>query len=420
MSHRAQKRTLPAYHLVLYVIVNKIFIYKPTTHGHMVPCLCYISDFRWLYIAGFDPGALSKRFGAKWRLVVLHCGQTPKGQVQQNSPQSLQIFDTGLFHQHLLTANLYVFWLAWSKVGQNVFMAFCVLYCCPTRLVPDMDFCSEFVAQVSLVPSSSNSLYAFELGIPSLLTGEHSYILRDTVDGYVLKSAAAIPEFLDKMNLTELESVGIAARESSYLRFSKFAARPRVSLLMDSISIKATRPTRIALFLQMHNASLWSSLYECMENVFLAAEKHRSVDLFIITTSEESAATLTSLAKTFKSFSSLRYLVVAVGKNKGADIGLFLQQLVMNVELQLDVDIILKLHSKRKPLWRSLLVDSLCGSVEVVRRHLDALEADPMMAMIGPSKLTWGPDSQSFIAPGVLQKNTSFSPLDLAFMKNHK
>ena len=251
-----------------------------------------------------------------------------------------------------------------------------------------------------MVPSSSNSLYAFELGIPSLLTGEHSYILRDSVDGYVLKSAAAIPEFLDKVNLTELQSVGIAARESSYLRFSKAAARPRVSLLMDSISnSKATRPTRIALFLQMHNASLWSSLYECMENVFLAADKHRSVDLFIITTSEESAATLKSLAKTFNSFSTLRYLVVAVGKNKGADIGLFLQQLVMNVELQLDVDIILKLHSKRKPLWRSLLVDSLCGSVDVVRRHLDALESDPMMAMIGPSKLTWGPDSQSFIAP---------------------
>lgn len=284
------------------------------------------------------------------------------------------------------------------KSWSECFMALCLLnFCQPGS--PRHDLSSEFVAQVSLVPSSSNSLYAFELGIPPLLTGEHSYILRDTVDGYVLKSAAAIPEFLDKMNLTELDSVGIAARESSYLRFSKFAARPRVSLLMDSISSKATRPTRIALFLQMHNASLWSSLYECMENVFLAAEKHRSVDLFIITTSEESAATLTSLAKTFKSFSSLRYLVVAVGKNKGADIGLFLQQLVMNVELQLDVDIILKLHSKRKPLWRSLLVDSLCGSVEVVRRHLDALEADPMMAMIGPSKLTWGPDSQSFIAP---------------------
>ena len=74
--------------------------------------------------------------------------------------------------------------------------------------------------------------------------------------------------------------------------------------------------------------------------------------------------------------------------------GLFLQQLVMNVELQMDIDIIFKLHSKRKELWRSLLVDSLCGSVEVVRRNVECLEQNPKVGIVGPAKLTWGPDSK--------------------------
>lgn len=55
---------------------------------------------------------------------------------------------------------------------------------------------------------------------------------------------------------------GFSARESSHLRFSLAAGQTRLGFLMDSLEEKTPRPgtTRIALFLQMHNASLWWSL----------------------------------------------------------------------------------------------------------------------------------------------------------------
>lgn len=301
-------------------------------------------------------GALSERFGVNWLLVVLEtCGisldKFPSGQ------HVLLINDKELFYQHMRGANLYV----------------------------------------SLVPSgpSLSIAYASSLGIPSLATS-HDQLLRNGGDGYLLPPQM-LPQFLAKITTSELRDVGFSARESSHLRFSLAAGQTRLGFLMDSLEEKTPRGTRIALFLQMHNASLWWSLSSCIENVLLAAAPGRSVDLFVITTSQANAATLRSLAEGLRKFAALRYVVVALGANKGADIGLFLQQLLLNVDLQLEVDLVFKLHSKRKELWRSLLVDSLCGSVEVVKRNVEAMERSPNIGIIGPSKLTWGPDSQSFI-----------------------
>ena len=50
----------------------------------------------------------------------------------------------------------------------------------------------------------------------------------------------------------------------------------------------------------------------------------------------------------------------------------------------LEVDLVFKLHSKRKELWRSLLVDSLCGSVEVVKRNVEAMERSPNIGSWDP------------------------------------
>eukprot|EP00435_Cladocopium_sp_Y103_P011731 s1445_g3.t1 len=302
-------------------------------------------------------GALSQRFGANWLLVVLATCEIDQFPSHQ---QFLLIKDKELFYQHMRGANLYV----------------------------------------SLVPSgpSLSTAYASSLGIPSLATS-NDQLLRIGRDGYLLPSQDMLPQFLAKINTSELRNVGLSARESGNLRFSMAAGQTRLGFLMDSLqrAEKTPRGTRIALFLQMHNASLWWSLSSCIENVLLAAAPSRSVDLFVITTSLASAATLRSLAGGLRKFGALRHVVVALGANKGADIGLFLQQLLLNVDLQLEVDLIFKLHSKRKELWRSLLVDSLCGSVEVVRRNVEAMERSPNIGIIGPSKLTWGPDSQSFI-----------------------
>ena len=60
-----------------------------------------------------------------------------------------------------------------------------------------------------------------------------------------------------------------------------------------------------------------------MENVLLAAGPARSVDLFIITTSEDAQTQLRRHANALRlrHGSVLRHVVVALGNNKGADIG---------------------------------------------------------------------------------------------------
>ena len=50
------------------------------------------------------------------------------------------------------------------------------------------------------------------------------------------------------------------------------------------------------------------------------------------------------------------------------------------------MDLVFKLHSKRKELWRSLLVDSLCGSVEVVKRNVEAMERSPNIGSWDPGE----------------------------------
>ena len=89
------------------------------------------------------------------------------------------------------------------------------------------------------------------------------HLLRSGVDGYLLGGATELPRFLLQINTSELAMVGMAAQSAGQLRFSKAAAKSRVQYLMDSLdSVRNTTitKTRIALFLQMHNATLWWSL----------------------------------------------------------------------------------------------------------------------------------------------------------------
>ena len=149
------------------------------------------------------------------------------------------------------------------------------------------------------------------------------------------------------------------------------------------------RPNRVAMFLQIHNVSLWPALLPCMENVLKAVS---SVKLYAITTSEENVEKLKAFTMQLKQdYPSLSGVVVSLGVNKGADLGLFLQQLQLYEEMNFEV--LLKIHSKRKAEWRGLAVDPLCGSVAIVQKNVARLQ-NGSVGMIGPSGLTWGPKAR--------------------------
>jgi|ERR1712194_650283 len=74
--------------------------------------------------------------------------------------------------------------------------------------------------------------------------------------------------------------------------------------------------------------------------------------------------------------------------NKGADIGLFFQQ-VLALRDPSKHGVLLKIHTKSNDLWRCSMLKSLCGSAKQVREILARFDGEPGLGFIGPWALTW-------------------------------
>ncbi|CAK0885870.1 unnamed protein product [Prorocentrum cordatum] len=75
-------------------------------------------------------------------------------------------------------------------------------------------------------------------------------------------------------------------------------------------------------------------------------------------------------------------------ENKGADVGLFLQQ-AQQVHDPSKYEFLLKVHSQRQEAWRCQMLTSLCGSKDQVKHILDRLDHQRDLGILGPWTLTW-------------------------------
>ena len=198
----------------------------------------------------------------------------------------------------------------------------------------------------------------------------------------------------------ELSSVGRRGRLAAQSRFLGEVVEPRISHLMKFLTNDDVfgRKFRIALFVQLHDPSRWKHLWPCIQTVLLAAKKRKyQVDVMLTTTQpletlRESLSQVRAVAP-----GTLRFSILSHAENRGADIGIFLQQFLLAQELWLESDVIFKVHTKKRKAWRNLMIEPLCGSIEAVTSIIDEIQKEHSLGMVGPTNLTWtkeGPTSR--------------------------
>ncbi|CAK9088610.1 Rhamnan synthesis F [Durusdinium trenchii] len=252
-----------------------------------------------------------------------------------------------------------------------------------------------------------DSLYARALGV--------SVLMRDTWDTSeageprtVRLPRTVTQETLEKslaeiLNLTdrELNSVRTQDRLAVQTRSGETAA-VRVAL-MSRMLLESREPVerglRIGIYIQLSNLGLWKRLKACVLTILEAtmdenapnSTRKSTVDVILTVTEEHKFLRffLPALRQAAPPSSSLRLTALSFAEARSADNGLFLQQLLLARDLQVDHDLILKLHSKEEPRLREMILGDLCGSVEGVRAALEQFQKDQRLGMIGPTSLTW-------------------------------
>ncbi|CAJ1343918.1 unnamed protein product [Effrenium voratum] len=140
------------------------------------------------------------------------------------------------------------------------------------------------------------------------------------------------------------------------------------------------RPSRLAVFVQAANASLFADARRCVEQVAAAqVVLAGTTNVFVAALNHADAARFSK---------EMEYLpaqvTVEVFQNRGADVGLFLQQLQGR---PLNYDFILKIHTKSSNVLREHALSQLCGDTDVVKQVLAHFHAEPRLQMVGPQGL---------------------------------
>ena len=205
-------------------------------------------------------------------------------------------------------------------------------------------------------------------------------------------------KFADMLDLNA-SALSVVMRERKWSLQSRFS-HPQLSynirhMIRDGGSGVESSP-RIGIFIQVFNYGLWPEMRRCVETV-LEAAGNGVVD--VILTATHSYETIYYFLPTLRyvsNFSSaLRYDILSFVKRKGADNGVFLQQLLLAKELSLDHEIILKIHTKEELKWRHLMLEEICGSVERVRGIIRKFQRDRSVGLVGPTSFTWSQKSPS-------------------------
>ncbi|CAK0865583.1 unnamed protein product [Prorocentrum cordatum] len=183
----------------------------------------------------------------------------------------------------------------------------------------------------------------------------------------------------------------------------------------------------IAVFLQVGNAEAWPDLRACLSNVLEGADAaRRDVDvhlgMFSQTQSDKAEAARlveSDAANLLQKWNGVagrsiraRFRVNTSLENKGADIGLFLQQGLQVTYSR--YELLLKLHSKTHKGWRCHMLASLCGSADQVGRIIKLFHERSDLGFLGPWSLTCSWNSNIEIWPCKF----AFEPRVEILMKN--
>jgi hypothetical protein len=308
---------------------------------------------------------MSARFGRDWLIVLYddHDDQKMQAKLQSTlSTNILWISDWRELLRYIAVADLHVS-LSWPDFAFEVIHA------------------RSFAVPVLTIPSE----LAFQ--------NNHDCFILKTV-----KQAAFEGKVSKVINKSTgfLYQVGEAGRQAVFPGFVGSAVTTRVSHLVDRLnhmllSSRGISKKRTAIFLQLLNPSTdFPFLWPCIQNV-LEAHSGSSVDVIMAT--PQPVSTLQTAVAQIRSRREAFYVVASQAEDRGADAGIFIQQLILARELSISPTVIFKAHWKHRDVG-SLAMETMCGSVAAARRIINSLTADAMSGMVGPAKLTWNLKNQ--------------------------
>lgn len=244
-------------------------------------------------------------------------------------------------------------------------------------------------------------IYARAFAVP-VLTIRSELAFRNAHDCFTMKSVkqstleGKLRRIINKPAAV-LYQVGEAGRQAVLPGFVGSAVTTRVSHLVDwlnslLLSPKGISKKRIGIFLQLQTPSTeFELLWPCILNV-LESQGRSSVDV-VMTTPQEVSSLQTAVAR-MKSRREVFYVVASQAEDRGADAGIFFQQLLLGQELSINPSIILKMTWNWHGDLGNHTMKTMCGSVSAVKRMIGSLISDDASGMIGPRRLTWNLKNQ--------------------------
>ncbi|CAE8629002.1 unnamed protein product, partial [Polarella glacialis] len=151
---------------------------------------------------------------------------------------------------------------------------------------------------------------------------------------------------------------------------------------------KSVASDRLGIFLQIGNPSLWPDMLGCLSSV---ADAYANIGVHIsFLEGSFPNATKREIANSVRALSMRISLYTLTVPNLGEDIGQFLAQLEQAEGEGLQYDFILKVHTKTDTNWRSLGLQSMCGTKWQVRSAIQQFHEKPDVDLIGPVGLVYG------------------------------
>ena len=146
----------------------------------------------------------------------------------------------------------------------------------------------------------------------------------------------------------------------------------------------------VAIFVQVGNTdgAVWQDLYACIANIALSQRNgnttgHRYLSLFVSTLDPGHANLLRINVSSLQGFSQI---IIQTVKNRGADVGQFLQQ-IQETTVQ-NFDAILKIHTKSDRQHRQWMLTHLCGTPAVATKTVDLFK-NSKVGLIGPHEMVF-------------------------------
>ncbi|CAE8632524.1 unnamed protein product, partial [Polarella glacialis] len=161
-----------------------------------------------------------------------------------------------------------------------------------------------------------------------------------------------------------------------------------VVVVDDVVIAKSVASDRLGMFLQIGNATLWPDMLGCLSSV---ADAYANIGVHIsFLEGSIPNATKLEIANSVRALSMRISLVTLTVPNLGEDIGQFLAQLEQAEGEGQQYDFILKVHTKTDINWRSLGLQSMCGTKWQVRSAIQQFHEKPDVDLIGPVGLVYG------------------------------